>query len=167
MNFESQLKLQAYLDGELPASEAREFERLLAADPAAQSLAAELKNTTAALSGNELEMRLPESREFFWSKIERQIERETRTAERQAVPRPRAAWLRYFIPVAGCALAVGIVATSMVTSGPRNLVGEVETSEGVAAYTFRSPAQKMTFVWLEDKPAANLAEATPATSEIQ
>ena len=49
MNFDSQLKLQAYLDGELSPREARRVESWLAEDQQARLLVAELKNTKAAI----------------------------------------------------------------------------------------------------------------------
>ena len=73
MNLEFELKLQALLDGELPEREAAEVEARVKADPQAQALLDELRMTTTALRGNELERALPETREFFWSKIERTI----------------------------------------------------------------------------------------------
>ena len=77
MKQELQLKLQAYLDGELPDGEAREAADLLAQDAEARALLAELKNTRAALAGFEADIKLPESREFYWSKIEREIQRQS------------------------------------------------------------------------------------------
>ena len=62
MKQELQLKLQAYLDGELPEGEAREVAGLLAQDAEARALLAELKNTRAALAGFEADIKLPESR---------------------------------------------------------------------------------------------------------
>src|SRR5258707_14151177 len=76
MNQELQLKLQAYLDGELPDGEAAEARELIARDGEAQALVAELANTSAALAGHEAEGKLPETREFYWSKIQREIARQ-------------------------------------------------------------------------------------------
>ena len=73
MNEEFQLKLQAYLDGELSDKETREVEARLSSDNEAKALLVELQNTRAAFLMFEKELKLPESREFFWSKIERDI----------------------------------------------------------------------------------------------
>ena len=86
---ELHLKLQAHLDGELPRAEAREVEERLAADAEARALLGELTATVEALAGAEAGVRLPESREFFWSKIEAQIQRESR---RDAVPATTSFW---------------------------------------------------------------------------
>src|SRR6266705_1333510 len=121
MKQELQLKLQAYLDGELPDGEARPVAGLLAQDAEARALLAELKNTRAALAGFEADIKLPESREFYWSKIERQsamIEPERKFAS------PFASFRRILAPV--CAIAVlvivGLVAIRQVDfSDPRGL----------------------------------------------
>jgi len=73
MDYEVQLKIQAYLDGELPETEAREIANLLAKDKEAVALHSELRNTRQSLSGFEVGVELPESRDFFWSKIKRDI----------------------------------------------------------------------------------------------
>jgi len=86
MNQEQQLKLQAFLDGELAGSEAREILAWTQRDREAAALLAELKNTRQALLKAEPPLSLSESREFFWSKIEREIQRQQ--------PRPETALAR-------------------------------------------------------------------------
>ena len=85
MNEELPIKLQALLDGELPETEARAMLNLIARDAEAAALHTELKNTRQALAKFERPIQLPESREFYWSKIAREIER----AEPQSEPAPR------------------------------------------------------------------------------
>src|SRR5260370_22648469 len=98
MNHESELKLQAFLDCELPEAEAREVANWLARDQEAALLLAELRRTREALSGFESTIRLPESREFFWSKIEREIRRQEQTAPVSG-PAPKPSfWLRFLVP---------------------------------------------------------------------
>src|SRR5271165_4304682 len=87
---ETQLKLQAHLDGELSAAETGALKTLLGGDAEARVLLEELRHTKAALAGHEAGTKLPESREFFWSKIQREIERQERVA---AEPLRRASWL--------------------------------------------------------------------------
>ena len=69
IEYQKQLKLQSYLDGELPEAEAAEVARWLSEDQEASALLTELRQTTQAMAGFEDGVRLPESREFFWSKI--------------------------------------------------------------------------------------------------
>ena len=75
MNDETKIKLQAYLDGELSGRDAREVSELLNTESEAKAFFAELQFVKTALHGNELELKLPETREFYWSKIQRGIER--------------------------------------------------------------------------------------------
>ena len=74
MNEGTQLKLLSYVDGELPANEIAGIESLIAKDAEAADLVAELRWSREALAGGESELKVPESREFYWSKISRQIE---------------------------------------------------------------------------------------------
>src|SRR6516165_10549542 len=114
MDDKAQLKLQAYLDGELPEGEARELATGLAQDQEAAALLAELRQTRDAIAGSEQVRALPESREFYWSKIQRAIER----AEAPA-PQPAgvSGWVgalrRFLVPVTGLALLdeAGFIAT--------------------------------------------------------
>jgi anti-sigma factor RsiW len=107
MDYEAQLKLQAYLDGELPEKEAQEVANWLARDQEAAGLLTELRQTHKALGGFEEGIRLPESREFFWSKLEREIERLEPAAPRRTAPvRLLAQLRRLLVPMAGLALLV-------------------------------------------------------------
>jgi anti-sigma factor RsiW len=150
INQESQLKLQAYLDGELPGPEAAEVTTWLAHDAAAQGLLQELQQTCGALAGFEADCKLPESREFFWSKIEREIERQSRAEKTSATP----AWFswvqRHIIPVSGAALVSCLLAVLVLQSGkPAPQFGELElASDKMGAYTFRDHEAQLTMVWL-------------------
>jgi len=152
MDYDAQLKLQSYLDGELPEPEAREVANLLAQDREAVALFAELRNTRQAFVGLEVGVALPESREFFWSKIEREIER-----QEQAEPAPRsspmfAAWRRFLMPagaVAALAMAalIGLFSDSQ---GPTHQMAVADPS----AFTYHDFSAGTTLVWLS-YPAEN------------
>ena len=170
MNLDQQLKLQSYLDGELSPRESRQVTELLKVDASARALLEELKITKTALAGNELEVKLPESRDFFFSKIQRQIERETQAqAQTQKAPEriPILAQLRrYFLPLAGATAAVILYA--VVSQNPTSLAyvpGEGESSGEMAAYTYRSQSDRMTVVWLADNSSAT--EDSSEATEIQ
>ena len=154
MNLDFQLKLQAYLDGELPAAEARELERTLAADAPARALLAELRNTSAALAQFEAGAKHPESREFFWSKIQREIAR----AEKAPAPVRESAsfWRRFLIPAgAAASLALAALLALPVVLGGRGGAVSVETLlVDSGAMTYRDDAERMTLVWLS-YPAEN------------
>src|SRR6266404_5726722 len=101
MNREQQLKLQAWVDGELSASEARQIAGFLAADKEAQAIVSELGIAKDILANNEPAAKLPESREFYWNKIHREIERLERTG---AESRPVSwifSWRRLLAPLSG------------------------------------------------------------------
>lgn len=153
MKPEVELKLQAYLDGELSDREAREIAAAVANDPQAQALMAELKNTVAVLRDNEPQIAVPESREFYWSKIERAIER----AEPEPVAPLLALWFslrRVIAPVAGVALVLflGIASFKFHTvNDPSIHLAEVESlSEHVSSFSFRSQSDNMFVVWLHE-----------------
>ena len=110
-------------------------------DGEARLLVAELQNTGAALAGHEEGLRLPESREFFWSKISREIERQERTA---AVPARKAAerpWLLRLLVPAGAIAAAVLLAVWHAGQSPAAMppmTAEMElASDDMGAYTFR------------------------------
>ena len=153
MKPEVELKLQAHLDGELSGREAREVEAAIANDTASQALLRELKMTAAVLRENEPQAALAESREFYWSKIERAIE--------HAQPEPAhplaAFWFslrRVMVPAAGFALVLFLAIASFkvnTTTDPLSHLAEVESlSEHVSSFSFRSHSHNMFVVWLHE-----------------
>jgi len=160
IDYDLQLKVQAYLDGELPEPEAALMETCLAENREACALLQELRNTHEALCGSETGICLPESREFFWSKIERKI----RAAEPSSAARPRRSWLarlqQYLVP----ASAVGLLGLVLVLSIGRSSAvqpGEMElVSDEMGALTFRSQSEQMTMVWLYPRTDTQVARDT-------
>jgi len=154
MKEELQLKVQAYLDGELPTGEAREVADLIAHDADARSLRAELGNTRAALKVFETELKLPESREFYWSKIQREI---SRLEKPQPIEEPAwfTAWLRRFLAPAGAVAALVIAATLAWHQINRGFALETEMAFADSdAFTYRDYPKGVTLVWLS-YPAEN------------
>jgi anti-sigma factor RsiW len=169
MEFDAQLKLQAYLDGELPEAEAREVARLLAQDQEAVLLLGELRNTRQALKGSEAIVQLPESPEFYWSKIAREIERLDRP-ERVEQKRPFIFRLQRFLVPATGALAVAVfLGITLLNSSNGTTLGETElASEDMGAITFRSESEGMTTVWLYNRGDSELSdELAPDNVEPQ
>jgi len=154
VNEEQQLKLQAFLDGELPESEAREVAGWVARDAEATALLGELRNTRQALADFEPGLKLPEPREFYWSKIEREIQR--------LEPPPRVeetislfTLLRRLLAPAGAVavLAIaGLLAINQFQPGP-SMEMEVALSDS-GSFTYRDQSEGMTVVWLS-YPAEN------------
>jgi anti-sigma factor RsiW len=167
MNVDVGIKLQAYLDGELSGREAQAITSLIENDAEARALFAELQQTRSLLQANEPEFRLPESREFFWSKIEREIQRLETSPAGARTP----AWLlflrRHLAAVTGTSVAAALMllmAFQMNWVSP-DLFEEIENPlDDTGSFSFRSESQKMTLVWISN-PAA--AEETEAAEEIQ
>jgi anti-sigma factor RsiW len=158
MDFEAQLKVQAYLDGELSPAEARQVEDRLAREPEAQALLVELKMTVGALDGAEPELKLPESREFYWSKIQREIQREMRPAERSPLHAAWVGWRRWLTPASALA---GVLAIALLTArGHHGPLVEATLSDS-GAFTYRDYSAKTTLVWFSYPADNEVAEADP------
>lgn len=158
MKHEIELKLMASLDGELSAAEAREITVLVEQDAAARALRDELAGVRQAMRGNELVVPAPETRDFYWSKIEQAISRLPADEAQPGLSWRQwlAAGRRWMAPVAGTAAAALILAASGVFTprGPAATAGygvaEVEDlSEHVQSQTFR--AGNFMVVWVDTK----------------
>ena len=110
MDFEAQLKLQAFLDGELRDVERREIAERLARDPEAKALLGELRMTRETVKSFEEGVTLPESREFYWSKIERHLRQPEVTAAESKVAAGAMVWLRRLLLPA---TALGAITTAV------------------------------------------------------
>jgi len=166
MNEELQIKLQALLDGELPEAEAAAMINLIARDAEAAALHAELKNTRQALAKFERPLNVPEAREFYWSKIEREIER----AEPRAEPAPRrhalfSFWRRAFAVAGGfAALAAALF---IVTTPGKHPIGGAEMEVAMAdvtSFTYRNYESGATLVWLSYPAENDVATGQPTTT---
>ena len=151
MDYDAQLKVQALLDGELPEAEASEVAKWPARNPEAAALLEELRNTREALAGSEATRPLPESREFFWSKVQREIERrETPAAKPASVPLS-ALLRRFLVPASALALVfiAAVVLTRPIMPGDRTPAAAIETAlADSGAFTYRDYSAGTTFVWL-------------------
>ena len=152
MDYEVQLKIQAYLDGELPEAEARELANLLARDKEAVALHNELRNTQQALSGAEVGIELPESRDFFWSKIKRDIERLEAAADApvETAPSLFAAWRRLLVPAGAiAALAIAVLIANHDVIPIIGFQGRLEaTRTDPGTFVYRDYSGGATLVWL-------------------
>ena len=161
MNEEMAIKLQAYLDGELAGAEKSEMEGRLARDPELKALAAELGMVTRALRESDPVVAVPDTREFYWSQVQRRIEAGEAAANRPvaAVSGGFAAWLRRAVlPLSGVAAACLMLLVSLRPGAlPVALHEDTESPlDETSAVTFRSESQKVTVVWLYDKEQASI-----------
>jgi anti-sigma factor RsiW len=162
MNQDAGTKLQAYLDGELTGREAQQVAALIETDAGARALFSELQQTKTLLKANEPEVRLPESREFYWSKIEREIERLEAAPTAFTAP----AWVlffkRHFGALSGVAVAAALVffIAAQMNIVPPSLLEEIDNPlDDVGTFSFRSESQQMTLVWISN-PFADAEEAS-------
>ena len=159
MNNDTLLKIQAYLDNELSPAEARKIANLISVNSDAHTLYAELRETKEILLECEPELKLEESRDFYWSKIRRAIE----TAEIEPVVRPAFKWwVKILAPMAG-ALALFALLLSITHPAPdapvaQNFLNEAkplheieDLSPDVSTITFRSEAEGVTVVWVSSQ----------------
>jgi anti-sigma factor RsiW len=168
MNFNKlDLKLQAYLDGELSEKEARQIERDLANDSGQRELLAELRMTSAALKGLEGAIKVPESREFYWSKIERAIasqEVHQPVREKTSIAETLR---RFLVPAAGFAVLAIACILGLSQSGVFNSPLAFEGESAVAdpgAMTYRDFSTKTTLVWLSYPAEKEFADDEEAST---
>jgi len=95
---------------------------------------------------------LPESREFYWSKLQRALEGTgTGATATDGGPVPSLRWLRWLLP-AGLAAALALVLYTAKPPPPQN-AGLTSTEidspqEDWGTITFRSDREQMTVVWI-------------------
>lgn len=155
------MKLQAWVDGELSGEEARRMEAMVAADHEAAALTAELRMTRGFLAGNESDRPVPASREFYWSRIRREIERQESDGTAAAASGAGAvfwgALRRFMVPASGLALVMLMAALSVKYFSPATLEDAVQMievenlSEEMASISYRSHADKMFVVYVYSK----------------
>jgi hypothetical protein len=165
MNHDFEIKLQAWLDGELPEEEASSFLLTAKGDPQAMRLLDELKAVKTALSDNEIERPVPASREFYWSQIQSQIRRQE-TVSLPSLSRLGSLlvrWRRLLAPMTGAALGAVLLAVTLNHPAPYSgFVETTDTSSEFDALTFHDQASGMTVVWLkyrEKQPSDSTADA--------
>ena len=156
MNRDTQLQVQAYLDNELSPADARNVSKLISSDVAIRELYNELKETREVLVQNEPEIRVPDTRDFYWSQIQRRIA----TAERQpALASERPWWMRFLAPVAGTVALCAVLLSMVNKDGQPAAVGpnlstlvsaphQLEQSADVSTITFRSESEGVNVVWI-------------------
>jgi anti-sigma factor RsiW len=168
MKRDLELKLQAWVDGELPAAEAEQMRRLVGADAEAASLAAELQTMKAAFAEDGQTAVVPETREFYWSKIERQIQREA--AFRRADGLSWAARLRrWLVPLAGVASLAAVLVVALNQVSPRQEAFNQVSGmlDGFQPRTFRDGQSGISFVVFHETAQSSAPGAGAAPVRIR
>ena len=153
----TELKVQSWLDGELPEAEAASVRSLVSQGGEAGRIESEWRRTRSLLEAGELLRPVPESRAFYWSGVARGLESWERRRESEESTED-SWWRRLLIPagvLAAFALLLEFVVTRETTSPPAGVVlavgHDIETPvEAVASFTFRSESRGMTVVWVAD-----------------
>ena len=122
MKQEDKLKIQAWLDGELAPQESARIADLIDNDLEAKELSEDLRAMQKALEVGEKTAVLEDSREFYWSQVERQIEAEepiTENAQPELVSGSLGNALRWLIPV-GSLAAISAFCLLYTSPSPRD-----------------------------------------------
>ncbi|MGZ4963131.1 MAG: hypothetical protein ACXWKG_03450 [Limisphaerales bacterium] len=169
MNNEIEIKIQAWVDGELSAWQSRGVAKLVERDAEAKALATELRQTKSALAGNEMTVALPELREFYWNKIRLQIEREEAAGTKRVSPAPSwdplAILRRVALPLAGVAVACAVAMLSVNQFSAQGPDEVTATSDDMSALTFHDQSAGMTVVWLQDTDQSATDENSADSSD--
>lgn len=152
---ETELNVQALVDGELTGAEADAFRARIEGDDALRELHARLTAVRGLMAGAELPRTLPAPGDFHWSQISQAIEREEREARRLAKPAPAVGrLLHWFMPLAGAAGLV-LLLTLQLNAPPDLgiLLGsdhELELSDdNIDVMTYNTGDDGMSIVWLD------------------
>ena len=117
MKHEDKLRIQAWMDGELAPKEAARIATLIEQNPEALALSEELRVVENALHLGEKPAILDDSRDFYWSQIERQINAEEPLPEPYAAPVFASGnLLRWMVPVG----SLGAIVLLMINFGAMN-----------------------------------------------
>ena len=152
---ETELKVQALVDGELTGREAEKLRARLESDAGLRTLHARLTAMRGLMTGAELPRTLPESGDFHWSQISEAIRHEERETKRLARPASGAnRLLRWVVPLAGVACLVLLLTLQQTTKPDLGIsLGsdhELELSiDDLDVMTFNTGDDTMSVVWLD------------------
>jgi len=129
MKQEDQLNIQAWLDGEIAPQKAPKIVEQMANSSTAKALAEELEAVKSALKIGEKPVFLDDTRDFYWSQIERQINAEAPMSTTEKPPEHVQAasgnLMRWLVPA--CSLAV--ISALMINYHSINSAGSDQKSE--------------------------------------
>jgi anti-sigma factor RsiW len=176
MKHDLELSLQAWLDGEMPEEEARRVGEWIARDEEAGALLAELRSLKEVLPGNETLKAVPDTRDFYWSQIQRRIQRRIQRETQAARPVRTpwfARWHGYLLPLTGVAAVACALVVTLRHPRPPTFDEISATSDDMEAVTYHDQSGQMTVVWLQDNnpqtapehPAQNVRSTTQPTDE--
>ena len=164
MNDKLQLKLQAWIDGEVSPFQARRLARLVQRDAQASQLVRELRTARQLLAANPPARVVPEAREFYWAKIERQIHSQARQPAPLGLGLRWRAWMTSLAAVAALAALFLVVVKQYSPAASFDEVSD--TADGMEAITFHDQTTGMTAVWLQDSQDNSSTQPGEAAPEL-
>ena len=114
MNQENRLEIQAWIDSELPPQRAAQISNLVQSNDQAKTLADELRMVQSTLRNGETQTQVADTRDFYWSQIELQIEAEEpmpTVEEPKLTPSPVAGLMRWVVPAGSLAAIFALIIT--------------------------------------------------------
>ncbi|HTH49587.1 MAG TPA: hypothetical protein VMB21_18885 [Candidatus Limnocylindria bacterium] len=150
MSSEQMLEIMAHVDGELDAGHQARVQQLLGSDADAAALHRELAQMRQLVRSHEPAGCVPDTREFYWSQIQRRIESEARATARVTAPKSGVlTWLRWLAPALGVAAVAVIVVLQQSSPKLSELANAVDSTQPEAtSLTFRSDADGVTVHWI-------------------
>jgi anti-sigma factor RsiW len=157
-----ELELQSLLDGELNQTDVARVRAALSENLHAQGIFAELQNTRQLLTATRPIVKVPASREFYWSQVQKEILRAQSLRNSGSVADRGLSlfeqWRRLLIPAGAFAAVVLSLLLSLQYLGPMSVAGpELESFASTAAFSYRDYASRTTLVWLS-YPAEDTSE---------
>lgn len=154
MNADTCLRIQSWIDGELPAAEAAEVERLVQIDAEAGALARSLRSLKACLAAGEVGRTVSAGREHYWGGIATALEREV-TDTAASKPKHRPWWFGLLAPLGAAAVAVFAfllaIPEGAAPRAPQAYAEIINPRDDVGSFTFRSESEQMTVVWVDTR----------------
>ncbi|MEC8973730.1 MAG: hypothetical protein VX509_07400, partial [Verrucomicrobiota bacterium] len=119
---ETELRVQALVDGELTGAEAEALRARIEGDDALRELHDRLTAVRGLMAGAELPCTLPEPGDFHWSQISKTIEQEERQAKRLGKPATGTGLrVRWLTPLAAAACILLLLTSPSRHNGPPDL----------------------------------------------
>ena len=144
MDEKKSLELMALLDGAEEHGSREAVESWLKSEPDAAALRDELTWVSQALRSHEPVAKVPETREFYWSQIQRRIQAEAAQTAPAKPTRRLSDWLSWLVPIAGVAAV-----TMLVTVHPWQSVPRTSGLNEASATTYTSETDGVTIHWID------------------
>ncbi len=150
MSSEQMLEIMAFVDGELDAGRQAGVQRLLSSDAEASALHRELSQMQQLVRSHEPIGSVTDTREFYWSQIQRRIAAEEKIAAKATAPKQGfATWLRWLAPALGVAAVAVVVTLQQATPAITEIANNVDSSQNESSsLTYRSDVDGVTVHWI-------------------